>query len=303
MILESAAGMLGLTPDYIRRVATRSSHMYKEYLVPKRSGGMRIIHHPAKPLKAIQRWLVRFPLKNWPIHDAAWAYRENRSIKQHAELHAKSNYLLRLDIESFFPSLKERDFDMFVSEHSNLTDGWSATDIDLVRSILFRFGELTIGAPTSPLISNVLCHGLDIQLRELAHLNNVIYTRYADDMFFSCIPKDILHGVEKAAAAIIEGSELPGGLRIKKEKTRHLSRRRRRTVTGIVLGPDKTIYLGRQRKREIRSMVHQYHTLDLDAKAKLSGLLAFARDIDPDFLNSLVSKYGFEKVASAQKAE
>ena len=42
------------------------------------------------------------------------------------------------------------------------------------------------GSPTSPTITNVLCYELDKHLFQLAKKYNAKYSRYADDITFSC---------------------------------------------------------------------------------------------------------------------
>lgn len=74
-------------------------------------------------------------------------------------------------------------------------------------------------------------------------------------------------------------------------------------MTGIVLGSDGTAYIGRQFKRRIRAMIHKRDLLSTTDRAKLSGLIAYAAGFDPDFLNSLISKYGLDTVKKAQSSQ
>lgn len=41
------------------------------------------------------------------------------------------------------------------------------------------------GFPTSPMLANIVMRGFDIKMLEYCKQNNIIYTRYADDMAFS----------------------------------------------------------------------------------------------------------------------
>src|SRR5207253_2145401 len=93
----------------------------------------------------------------------------------------------------------------------------------------------------------------------------------------------------------------PTQLSINAEKTRHSSKRGRRQVTGLVLTSDGLLGIGRQRKRCIRSLIHSAPSLSPAEKRQLAGLLAFARSVEPDFINALVLKFGPERIAEVQQ--
>src|ERR1035438_6692111 len=80
MITEKMAVDLGLKTSYISSVARGASYAYKTYPIAKRGGGQRLIEHPSKRLKAMQRWYLEYVLPNFPVHAAAMAYRKKTSI-------------------------------------------------------------------------------------------------------------------------------------------------------------------------------------------------------------------------------
>jgi hypothetical protein len=53
-------------------------------------------------------------------------------------------------------------------------------------------------------------------------------------------------------------------------------------------------------KRKIRAMIHQLDLLDAERRGSLAGLIAYAGGFDPDFVNSLITKYGHSTVAKAR---
>jgi RNA-directed DNA polymerase len=69
----------------------------------------------------------------------------------------------------------------------------------------------------------------------------------------------------------------------------------RRLVTGIILTTDGKLSLGRGKKRQLRSLVFNYPSLSKPERLTLRGWLAYCRSIEPDFLNSLVIKFGAER--------
>ncbi len=301
MIIEKMAADLGLKVPFVASIARSASHAYKKYWIPKRGGGLREIHHPSKQLKALQRWFLQYVLPGLPVHSAAMAYRKHRSILDNAAAHARSKYLLRMDFEEFFPSIVESDLRAYIEARRKLLFAeWTIPDVNVFCAVVLRQSRLTIGAPTSPALSNALCFDLDSALSDLSATHGVTYTRYADDLFFSITQPDILLALQSEVEKTVAGLTLPAALTINAAKTRHSSKRRARRVTGIVLGSDQRAHIGRDLKRKIRALIHKIDTLDPSSRASLAGLLAYAAGFDPDFMNSLIIKYGRGPVHKAR---
>lgn len=299
MIIERMSVDLALPSSFIEALARGASHEYKMYSIPKRTGGQRTIHHPSKRLKGLQRWLLVNVVSQLPVHPAAAAYRPGKSIFDNALRHASSRYLLRMDFEEFFPSIQVTDLTRYIADHQHLFADWSALDIEVFSKLMFRHGALTIGAPTSPAVSNALCFELDSALDALAASSSVTYSRYADDLFFSTVHPNVLGTFEARVATVVKSLRTPDALKLNPLKTRHSSKKGRRRVTGIVLGSDGHAYIGRARKREIRAMIQRYPSLNDTQKAYLAGMIAFAVGLDPEFMNHLISKYGLARVREA----
>lgn len=299
MIVEKMARELGLPNVFITSLARTASHEYKEYKIPKRTGGFRLIHHPAKRLKALQRWLLTHVVQWLPVHSAAKAYRLGGSIFDNASVHASSRYLLRMDLTDFFPSIKQVDIEKYIARNTALFSEWSDSDIKIFCKLVSRNGALTIGAPTSPALSNVVCFEMDASLEAICTRSRVTYTRYADDLFFSTENPNVLQGIENTVMKIISDLEIPSGLKINRKKTRHSSKRGARRVTGIVIGSDGQAHIGRRYKRKIRALIHKFNTLSPSTRASLSGMISYANGFDPQFVNSLITKYGPRTVKRA----
>lgn len=299
MIVQQMANALGLPQSHVEGLAHAASHSYKQYAIKKATGGTRTIYHPSKALKSLQRWLNTAVISSWPVHSSATGYRKGLSVLDNAAPHRHSNFLLRMDFSDFFGSIKETDIDEYAASRPIQFASWSEADIRIFKQIVFRHGSLTIGAPTSPGVANALCFDMDAQLFDVCGKYEATYTRYADDLFFSTIHRDVLHPLESEVASIVTALKVPAGLSLNVGKTRHSSKKGARRVTGIVLGSDGETYIGRGLKRRIRAMLHKYATLTMDERERLKGLLGYAVGLDPDFKNSLVTKYGLDMVRQA----
>jgi retron-type reverse transcriptase len=170
----------------------------------------------------------------------------------------------------------------------------------VVRLLFFRQKmdmefRLSIGAPTSPWLSNVLMYRFDQAVSQICRGAEVAYTRYADDVTFSSNDPDSLRAVEKELREIVESLRSPR-LLFNPKKTIMLSRKSQRRVTGLVLSNEGNVSLGRERKRHLSAAVHHLIVgkLDNEEKARLRGWLAFAKDVEPEFVRRLAMRYGPE---------
>ncbi len=300
MILEKISNELSLPPNYVARLVSTASHQYKRYEIAKRTGGTRTILHPSKRLKALQRWLLANVVDNWPVHSSATAYRKGKTIFDNARVHAQSKYLLRMDLKDFFPSLTIQDMREYLKKRPHLFAGWEREDFESFCRLVFREGRLTIGAPTSPAISNALCFDLDVAISGICQTHSVEYTRYADDFFFSTREKGVLAKVESEIEALVDTFTIPNGLKVNKAKTRHSSKRGTRRITGIVIGSDEKAHVSRKMKRHVRSQVNRFDTLDPKSRTRLAGAISYITGFEPEFLNSLILKYGIDRATKAR---
>jgi retron-type reverse transcriptase len=175
----------------------------------------------------------------------------------------------------------------------------SSEDIVRLKKILFwnrrREGRLvmSIGAPSSPMLSNILLYDFDKKVQAFCAKKKVKYSRYADDLTFSTNLPNVLREVEVQIAEICRRMEHPR-LQLNTEKTVHASRCTSRRVTGLVLANSGEVSLGHSRKRLIRAQVHHFLTgrLSPDEAVKLRGMLAFVNSAEPSFILSLKNHYG-----------
>jgi len=125
----------------------------------------------------------------------------------------------------------------------------------------------------------------------------VNYTRYADDMTFSMQDKTNRGLVLQKVLELLNDLPFPR-LEINNKKTVFGSKAHRRMVTGLILSNDGDISLGREKKRRIRAQIHHFINGKLSDKdqVRLRGMLAFARNIEPDFIKRIERKYGSEVI-------
>lgn len=295
-LLDRMLRELPFSADELHDMVATAQYRYKVYRIPKRQPNQfRTIAQPTPEIKLIQRWLVKNVLVTLPIHKAAMAYRLGRSIADHAAAHAKNRFLLKLDFRNFFPSISVADVRRYLVEVGKM----SIEDARLVSLLVcWRNKEtgdlcLSIGAPSSPFLSNVMLYTFDKKIVQLCRTHKVAYTRYADDLAFSTNRKEVLSEIAEQVQRTCDELQYPR-LVINPSKTVSTSRAYKRVLVGLVLTPAGAISLGRDKKRRLRSELYRFTLNKLDAEEipRLRGELAFAWSVEKSFINSLLRQYG-----------
>lgn len=307
-ILELLNLETGSSIENLRRIIATAPRRYKVYDIPKRNGGTRTIAHPARELKLIQRILLKEIFNNITVSPIATAYVEGRGILTNAKAHVGQRWILKLDFENFFHSITPADWDRTVRRIPELKP--YAADRDILHRILFwGNGEkspqcLSIGAPTSPAVSNFVCSKLDEWLLDQAKKRNVIVTRYADDISVSGPNVRQLNAFHIALSKMLDANQ-GLALKLNEKKTGIYGPAERRMITGLILTPDGEISIGRERKREISALIHRFSlgecTPDMVFRGK--GLLAFAKSVEPLFFHSMERKYGEKTIKTLLQAD
>ena len=160
---------------------------YKEFALAKK-GGTRTINYLEKDSKLWglqQRLLINF-LDKQDLPVCVKGFRKGESYYSFLSEHIGAKYYLRVDIESFFPSITD---DCIKNELSSLLVCNSSEEkgklLDLVCDIVTLDGTLPQGACTSPMVSNLIMAKVDQRITIYCQVFGVRYTRYADDLLFS----------------------------------------------------------------------------------------------------------------------
>lgn len=294
-LMMSFSREFGLGENHLLNLLKTAPLKYKTYYIKKRDGvSEREISQPTPEVKFIQRWLVENYLNNFPIHESATAYEKGKSIRDNALPHAKNNYLMKIDFKDFFPSIKPDD--IFNAMHNSTL---SMDDKIVLSQILFKAkGKdgslfLSIGAPSSPKVSNIVMYQIDSEISLYCRKNNIAYTRYADDLTFSTNTPNLLKECLAEIRKILTETDSPK-LKINDQKTIYSSKKHNRTVTGLVLTNDKKVSLGRDKKRLLSARIHHFQQGKLTSvdALELKGQLAYAWAVEPDFIERMRRKYG-----------
>lgn len=260
---------------YLRSAVHNNQNLYKKAVLKKQSKpqrAKRTIYIPTSELADLQRWLHHNVLRQCDVHPRSFAYSQGSHPIFAASEHSACEWLIKLDITDFFHSISESSVykvfrgigytKLLSFELARLTTIRSAYDY-LPRwhdgecdyqSIPFYddsvSGVLPQGAPTSPMLSNLVAYDLDERLEAIAHRIGFCYTRYADDIAFSTERKlaksDILKIKNEMLGAIRRSGFMPNEF-----KTKIAGPGSRKIVLGLVVNNIRPT-LTRQFKDDIR---------------------------------------------------
>ncbi len=286
-------------------VALTAFRRYKVYKIPKRNGkGFRTIAQPTKLVKTIQREIVNNFLAKFPIHPCATAYIQESNILKNTTPHLKNKFLLKMDFSNFFNNISSSDFLEYINENG-IKEKYDLDneDINFLINSLFWLPKgnknkiLSIGAPSSPILSNILLFNFDEKIHKYCQSKSIVYTRYADDLAFSCNQKNILNDVETFVQELSSNIKSPH-LIINQDKTIHSSKKHNRHLTGITITNEAYPSLGHKRKIILKSLIHKFinKQLNRDEINYLSGMLNFANLVDLPFIERMKNKYGVETI-------
>lgn len=231
---------------------------YTSFQIPKKKKGeYRSIDAPIPPLKNIQRALNSVLQAIYTPHAAAMGFVQNRSVVDNALVHVGQRYIYNIDLKDFFPSISSgRVYACLCSKRFMLPAEMASLICDLCcytnsegRKVLPQ------GAPTSPIITNIVCERMDRKLQKLAKAYGLRYSRYADDITFS--GNTYVFDPEGRFCSLLKHIvEEEEHFTINSHKTRLEHRGMRQEVTGITANHKPNV--SRNYVRQLRTMLHNW---------------------------------------------
>jgi RNA-directed DNA polymerase len=301
----------------LRSYVSRSESYYTHFKIRKQSGGSRVIGVPEPELMRVQRWISDHILRVQKVHHCSSAFSPKSSIVRCARTHCHSRWLLKMDVVAFFASISEiqvyrvfrkigyqpliafelaRICTYAPSESNRYKEArWVSNKkqhvIEAYKSS--RIGYLVQGAPTSPMLSNLVMFDFDEKINKLASDNGLSYTRYSDDITFSSRSK---HFKRQYSSHIIQSvsSELRKiGLTPHPKKMRVIPPGARKVVLGLNVNEEFPL-LSRKFKDNLKMHLHfakrrgvREHAVArgfdsvLGLYRHLRGFVDFANQVDP----------------------
>jgi len=243
-----------------------SDQKYTTFTIPKRSGGQREIKAPISSIKILQRKLNNILQQVYKHREPVHSYIYKHNVISNARRHVNKKWVLNVDLMNFFPTISfQRIRGMFISKPYLLGEG-AAT---VLAQLCCCDGSLPQGAPTSPIISNIICSKLDSEIGRLAQRHKCLYTRYADDLTFStneAVFPESLAKKENGGRVVI-GDELTRVINanwfiINDNKIKLRAYDAHQEATGLTV--NEKVNVRRRYVKQIRAMLHSWERNGLE---------------------------------------
>lgn len=270
---EELAALLGVSfrtdlVYYLQRMP--DDQKYRPFQIRKRSGGHRTIKAPHHGLKRVQKRLAKLLDESYRARGGVHGFVAGRSIITNAKAHVRKSLVLNIDLKHFFEAI---NFGRVRGILQSPVFGANQEVATFIAKICCFENSLPQGAPTSPVISNMICGKLDANMKALAREFSCAYTRYCDDITLSCNSK-VFPSAVASIVGQLEGRKIElgerlrdivniNGFEINEGKTRLLSRADRQEVTGLVT--NRFVNVPRKYIRNLRATLHDWRKSGLEA--------------------------------------
>lgn len=219
---------------------------YTEFCISKKNGSKRIIHAPEDRLKRLQRSLSEVlyqcstDITKTHKPTRSYGFEKGLGIYDNASCHTGRHWVFNIDIKDFFSTI---NFGRVISFFKKSNDfGLNPKIATYIAQIACFQNSLPQGAPSSPVISNLICGSLDFRLSKIASKFRCNYSRYADDITFSTNLKNFPTELAQQDAdtgqwllsELMKDVLARAGFEENPLKTRMSYRSNRQVVTGLV---------------------------------------------------------------------
>lgn len=283
-ILQSKSALLkhlGLEKNYL---FSGFDSRYSTITIPKKSGGERVIKPPSEKLKLAQRKILDDVLSDIQQLDCVFGLSKNKGIKANAATHLVSAdaHLVNLDVTNFFPSI-----DYKVIRNIFLSLGCTKDSANCLTKLCTYDGYLPQGAPTSPYLSALAFKKIDQKIYDYARKNQLIYTRYFDDITLSG------NNLTSKCIGRVEQIIVEGGFEPNDKKREVFKPDDPKQVTGIVLKGSDLDVSSEQKEKIRRSYLVWVETKECKHLNQFWGQLGFYL-----YINRTLAEQYFEQLTN-----
>lgn len=272
--IEHFSKLVGVEVSVLLSMIFSKEKFYREFKIKKKLGGDRIITVPSPSLMMVQKWIYKNILFGKKVHYSAHGFNVNRSIITNAKMHIGHKVFLKIDLKDFFPSVPINWIVNYFKQQ-----GYPLKIAFYMASLCTLNDSLPQGAPTSPILSNIVFYNLDKTLYKFSKRNNLTYTRYADDLVFS--GEHIPLKFRNFVIFLIKKY----GFKVNPKKTSLKINAGQNIVTGILV-KDK-IFVPKKYKRKLRQEMF------FIKKFGILSHISTANIRDPNYIYSLMGRINF----------
>lgn len=268
---------IGVSPQFITSMLKNKSKYYRVFPIAKGKGKKkRIIEAPKVGLKIIQSWFANHISlnDNIALSENAYAFIPGKNgIYDAASVHCGAKWVMSIDLRDFFHTITSEAVAVAL-----IGIGYREDQASKLSNLLTLNKHLPQGAPSSPVISNLVFSKTDFKINELIGGLNVKYTRYADDLTFSSRDDDFdIDSLKERVVEIL----ISDGWIVADEKLKIAKAPNRLKVHGFLVHENKP-RLTKGYRNKIRAYRHLLNTgkVALEDLDKIKGHINYSDYID-----------------------
>ncbi len=264
----------------------------------------RKVYKTSAQYKRFLRFLEKVVLRHLATNaNVVHSYIRGKSTLTAVTAHSKNSAFFLTDIKSFFQNITENDVQHVLDRDKGLVPISDFEHyIPYLAKIMTWDNSVPAGFPTSPQLSNGFLFDFDNALYGFCEINELIYTRYSDDIIISGKHRDKLPFLKDTVQDLLH-DYASKALSINIEKTRLTHIGNKVKILGLIITPQGRVTIDSKYKNTIESILYfygndriRYDNLllkEFDGKEhSLFGLLHYVKATDPGYLVKLQRKYG-----------
>lgn len=258
----------------------------------------RLIEAPSWQIKKAQDTIKNLLMKcDIPFY--VFSGVKGKSYYGNAAIHRECKYMYKTDISAFFPNIsRDLVYNFFRFDLSTSSDvAKILTDIctvdissaletdEVVRSFVAKkkirkYNHLCTGSPASPVLSYLVNRKMFDEMYQIAQNNNLFFSIYIDDVFFSS-KKWIALPIREQILKVLTKN----GYNIASRKVVYYSEKDNKKVTGVIVSPNNQLKIPNKLKRKI---VKGFSKGNFTIKEEsLRGMLLAAKTIEKNSFSGI----------------
>ncbi|TXF84718.1 RNA-directed DNA polymerase [Neolewinella aurantiaca] len=253
--------------DTVKKLSQNRHNYYKKVKIPKKNGGFREILIVNGEIKRIQEKILE--LLQSVYNDSSTpkcvnGFVKGRSIYDNAAIHTNKKHVINFDIKDFFKSVTLEKINTYLS-YKPISLPRNQYPNVLISYLCTYDRYLPQGAPTSPILSNIVLKNFDYAMIMLAKKHKLVYSRYADDLTFSGNEDIDFFSFKNTVAQKLNKH----GFEMNMNKSRIQYSWQRQIVTGLVV--NNKVNIKSEFVATTKSMIYNWENYGIDiAKEKFN---------------------------------
>jgi len=284
-------------------LVTTASNEVAPVIIHKGTVHQTTVYSASEKLRRFHKFLNKFVFDYLQINtQVADAYLPGKNTRLSINKHATNKYFFQTDFSQFFTSLSIPDIQLAIKKVNNAPIIDLPDHDDLILNLVTLHNSLPIGFATSPSLSNACMTSFDNSMQEYCIANQIIYSRYSDDLIFSSMSQKPLQTIQSKIEELLHNL-FDDRLKLNPKKTKFLHPGNKVKLLGVVILPNGTLSIDSKMKSEIEVLFHFYLTdqekyddyllKTFENKiSQVTGRLRYISTVDQAYLLKLRKRYG-----------